>query len=218
MRGKKFSDLNRLDLDVELEMRKKNKTYEYDATGDFEDDGYYSEDETATQSAENVADLIRKEEEYIKKSSKFQRLFYFSAGTIIVCFLILIFFLASLLQKSKDDNSQIPSALYTDEEIENMRGELAELRAENEDLKNQILELTAKSAADYERPTSAASIEPEPISPVVELPKKYSVQPGDTLMAISIKFYGNQKDYVKIIEANDIEDETIFAGQILIIP
>ena len=210
MKKKKLRDM--MDIELELEIAERNKTYEDTVTDDYEDDDYYSEDDE-TQSAD--AKNFRKNEEYIK-NARFKKLFYFSAGTIAVCFIILFYLLASLLNKAKTDNSEAPSALYSDEEVQNVMGENETLRRENEDLKSQILELTADSRADYARP--AAPDEAEPVSPVTELPKKYRVQSGDTLIDISIKFYGNQKDYVKIKEANKIDGETIFAGQELIIP
>jgi LysM repeat protein len=207
MKKKKLSAISRLDLDLELEMAKSNKNYEDTVTNDFEDDDYYSEDGDA-------AKFMRKEE-YIK-NVKFKRLFFFSVGTIILCFIILFGLLASLLKKARTDAAEAPSALYSDDEVKTIIAENETLRVENEDLKNQILELTAQSRADYARPASQQTSEPD--SPVEELPRKYTVKPGDTLMDISVKFYGNQKDYVKIKEANNIEGETIFAGQALIIP
>jgi LysM repeat protein len=193
----------------DLEIAERNKIYEDTVTDEYYDEDYYSEDD-ATLSADE-----RKRNEAYIKNARFKKLFYFSAGTIAVCFIILFYLLVSLLNKAKTDNADAPSALYSDEEVQNVINENEVLRLENEDLKNQILELTAESRADYERPAPQAS---EPVSPVTELPKKYRVQTGDTLIDISIKFYGNQKDYVKIKEANKIDGETIFAGQELIIP
>lgn len=50
-------------------------------------------------------------------------------------------------------------------------------------------------------------------------PRKYTVQPGDTLSKISQRFYGNATQYEKIARANGIENPNrISVGQELEIP
>ena len=49
--------------------------------------------------------------------------------------------------------------------------------------------------------------------------KRYEIQPGDTLAAISIRMYNTDKMVDKICEYNDIEDgDQIVAGDVLILP
>ena len=49
--------------------------------------------------------------------------------------------------------------------------------------------------------------------------QSYTVQPGDTLSKISKAFYGNASQYMKIAEANNIENpDLIQVGQKLVIP
>lgn len=46
----------------------------------------------------------------------------------------------------------------------------------------------------------------------------YTVVSGDNLSKISTKFYGTAKEYKKIIDANSLTTESIYVGQVLIIP
>ena len=48
--------------------------------------------------------------------------------------------------------------------------------------------------------------------------RTYTVEPGDTLWAIAVKFYGNGVKYSLIQQANNLTDNTLRTGQILVIP
>jgi len=61
----------------------------------------------------------------------------------------------------------------------------------------------------------------DPQSPALELPapKKYTVQPGDTLGSISQQAYGTVFRWPEIAEANKLADpDIIFLGQVLVLP
>ncbi len=48
--------------------------------------------------------------------------------------------------------------------------------------------------------------------------KEYVVKEGDTLFSISMKFYNSKDGEKRIIRANHLEEEDIYAGQTLLIP
>ncbi len=48
--------------------------------------------------------------------------------------------------------------------------------------------------------------------------KKYVIKKGDTLNAISMELYGNKKNVKVIMQLNNLEDDKIFAGQMIIVP
>ena len=56
------------------------------------------------------------------------------------------------------------------------------------------------------------------IAPVEDSRTFYEVQPGDSLWAISERFYGNGSRYGEIKDANQLTSDTIFSGQSLLIP
>jgi nucleoid-associated protein YgaU len=67
-------------------------------------------------------------------------------------------------------------------------------------------DIMAEIAVDSSLPAPAAA-------------KSYTVQPGDTLSKISKSFYGSASNYMKIAEANNIENpDLIQVGQKLVIP
>lgn len=52
-----------------------------------------------------------------------------------------------------------------------------------------------------------------------DIPETYTVQEGDNLNYISLRFYGNKEMVEKIMEANEIDDpNTIYFGKVLILP
>lgn len=48
--------------------------------------------------------------------------------------------------------------------------------------------------------------------------KKYTVQKGDSLWAIAVKFYGNGNQYKKIMQANGLKSDILHIGDVLTIP
>ena len=48
--------------------------------------------------------------------------------------------------------------------------------------------------------------------------RTYAVEAGDTLWSIATKFYGNGAKYSLILQANNLTDNTLRTGQILVIP
>ena len=67
-------------------------------------------------------------------------------------------------------------------------------------------DIMAEIAVDSSLPAPAAA-------------QSYTVQPGDTLSKISKSFYGSASNYMKIAEANNIENpDLIQVGQKLVIP
>ncbi len=67
-------------------------------------------------------------------------------------------------------------------------------------------DIMAEIAVDSSLPAPAAA-------------QSYTVQPGDTLSKISKSFYGSASNYMKIAEANSIENpDLIQVGQKLLIP
>jgi len=61
---------------------------------------------------------------------------------------------------------------------------------------------------------------PTPTVPVfANIPETYTIQPGDSLFAISNMFFGDASMVERIMEVNDIEDPNhILVGQVLILP
>lgn len=86
---------------------------------------------------------------------------------------------------------------------------------QNEDL-NSIDEI--EQTPEQEQPSSPSKQEEEKIVEKVNKQKTYTVQPGDNLFRISLRFYQSQAGIEKIKNANNLHNETIFAGQTLLIP
>ena len=49
-------------------------------------------------------------------------------------------------------------------------------------------------------------------------PKSYTVQPGDSLTAIAMRFYGTTTGWTGIAAMNDIQGSVIIPGEKLVIP
>lgn len=86
-------------------------------------------------------------------------------------------------------------------------------------------EIDVKPAAPKPAAAPAAPAEAKPAAPeaghAASKEETYTVQKGDTLSAISKKFYGNANDYMKIFNANrdQLKDpDKINIGQVLKIP
>ena len=68
-------------------------------------------------------------------------------------------------------------------------------------------------------PTAAPEPPPPPPPPAPEPARTYTVVSGDTLWAISERFYGDGNQYQRIADASGIENpDLIYPGQVLTIP
>lgn len=98
--------------------------------------------------------------------------------------------------------------------------------APNENAKNAVWNAIKSVDPGYSDLTADITVDsslPQPAAAAAAAPgqsgQKYTVQPGDSLSKISQKFYGHANDYMKIAQANGIEDVNLIrAGQELDIP
>ena len=68
-------------------------------------------------------------------------------------------------------------------------------------------------------PTPEPTPTPEATPAFANLPETYTIQPGDTLFAVSQMFYGDISMVARIMELNNIEDPNhIIIGQVLVLP
>jgi len=73
--------------------------------------------------------------------------------------------------------------------------------------------------AAVQEPAPAAEPEPAPAPPPPPAPRTYTVLSGDTLRAISERFYGDGSKYQVIADASGISNpDLIYPGQVLTIP
>ncbi|MGH3725804.1 MAG: LysM peptidoglycan-binding domain-containing protein [Mycobacterium sp.] len=73
--------------------------------------------------------------------------------------------------------------------------------------------------APAEEPAATAPADAEPEAPAAPEPRTYTVESGDTLWAISERFYGDGNQYQKIADASGISNpDLIQPGQVLTIP
>ena len=73
--------------------------------------------------------------------------------------------------------------------------------------------------AAVQEPAPAAEPEPAPAPPPPPAPRTYTVVSGDTLWAISERFYGDGSKYQVIADASGISNpDLIYPGQVLTIP
>ena len=116
--------------------------------------------------------------------------------------------IALLIFKINSLNKQIIELKSHIEENAQANEKLQTVLIENENLK-KIIE-------DFNNPET----EPEPsVTPEDESKEtEYIVQAGDTLSSISKKFYGSTNFYNKIIEKNNLTNESLHVNQKLIIP
>ena len=107
-----------------------------------------------------------------------------------------------------------------------VRGKVITLKGKAEsreaaNLAMQKIDQTVKADNIVNAMEVAKAPEPEPVVEEVSVERFYEVVSGDTLGAISQKYYGKASDYMKIFEANrDILDnpDLIKVGQKLKIP
>jgi len=118
---------------------------------------------------------------------------------------------ASVLEKVKEENVLL-SHLHVQDDKLFMQG-----AAPNEDCKNAVwnqIKSVDPAFSDLVCDLSIDSSLPAPVHA-----QKYTVQPGDTLSKISQQFYGSPNHYMKIAQANGIENPNLIqVGQELDIP
>ena len=109
--------------------------------------------------------------------------------------------------------------------LDMIQNEGAQLQNLNLDGNQLYLKATANSAVSKDRIWNAIkAVDPTfaDLKHDIEFTntdQTYTVQPGDNLSKISKHFYGDANKYVKIMQANKLEDpDKIKAGQELIIP
>jgi nucleoid-associated protein YgaU len=109
----------------------------------------------------------------------------------------------------------------------NMEGDRLLIRAEvaNEDLKNEIWNAIKAIDPTYSDLHADIIINPGLTPPAQssanQKQKKYTVQPGDSLLKIAQRFYGNANEYQRIFEANRdrlSDPDHIQQGAELVIP
>ncbi len=100
---------------------------------------------------------------------------------------------------------------------------------ENNLTPERVLQMMAEEARATPEPatTPAPVITPPPPEPTPEppktttreIPKKYTVKSGDSLIGISVKFYGDKSMVEEIMLLNNLEDaDKIYFGKVLLLP
>ena len=87
---------------------------------------------------------------------------------------------------------------------------------ENESSTQEILTVAAPTLPTEE---NAAQVTSEAAEAAVNRPASYTVQPGDTLIEISKRFYGSSQMVMQLKEINGLDDiNKIYIGQELTLP
>lgn len=87
---------------------------------------------------------------------------------------------------------------------------------ENESSTQEILTVAAPTLPTEENAAQGTS---EAAEAAVNRPASYTVQPGDTLIEISKKFYGSSQMVMQLKEVNGLDDiNKIYIGQELTLP
>ena len=98
------------------------------------------------------------------------------------------------------------------------QGELIRLKNENLNLQKQLLEAKQRAAALSVTAVKRAEENKSPLPPGA---KRHTVQPGETLGTIALKYYGSKARSADILDANNVQlggKDRIKPGQVLIIP
>lgn len=98
------------------------------------------------------------------------------------------------------------------------QSELVRLKNENLAMEKQLLEARQRAAA---LSVTAAKRAEENKAPLPPGAKRHTVQPGETLGTIAVKYYGSKARSADILDANNVQlggKDRIRPGQILIIP
>lgn len=146
-----------------------------------------------------------------------------SLGKIFIASLFVIFLclIAVLLFKINSLNTQLENVKLQVDENSKAKEKLQTVLIENENMKKMIEDLGNNQKTEI----SSESVQPnqitnnyEAVIPHADQETEYIVQSGDTLSAISKKFYGTTNLYNKIIERNKLTTENLNENQKLIIP
>lgn len=128
--------------------------------------------------------------------------------------------LSNIASDGKDEQEAETSA-QGEQETSGQNGQLAD----GQSVDGQVSSTSAQEPLTVEIPTLAAGNgEPSNTTDSVEeaainRPAAYTVQPGDTLIEISKKFYGSSRMVMQIKEANGLDDiNKIYIGQELTLP
>jgi nucleoid-associated protein YgaU len=124
---------------------------------------------------------------------------------------------ASVLDKIKEEGVVLAHCHVQDDKL------FLQGAAPSEDAKNAVWNQIKAVDATYSDLTCDLSVDsslPQPApAATAAAGQKYTVEPGDTLSKISLKFYGHANDYQKIADANGIENVNLIkVGQELDIP
>ncbi len=105
----------------------------------------------------------------------------------------------------------------TDEKTQQQTSDEEQPQTENSD--GQSAETQNSTLAASENTQEILTIEVPTVEAAVNRPASYTVQPGDTLIEISRKFYGSSQMVMQIKEANGLDDiNKIYIGQELTLP
>ncbi len=119
-----------------------------------------------------------------------------------------------MTEKNKDPFREAREKIKRQQEA---RAQSAEEKARKEEMDRRLAAARAKARAEHEKQMAKAAAQEE-----VSLPAEYTVQPGDTLSAIALKFYGNAALWQEIYKANKKvigkDPGLIKVGQVLTIP
>ncbi len=142
---------------------------------------------------------------------------------IIIILILLVLAIRSTF-KISSLNKEIETLKIDKENLLQDQKDYSLLKLENEDLKEQLWFLTettnVPNATQDDETETETETKPETEEVVEEnkLPASYTVKSGDNLSKISDLFYGDPSKYYKIVTANNIDPNTLYAGQQLIIP
>ncbi len=133
---------------------------------------------------------------------------------------IVIILLSVALINSMVKNAELQSTIKEQERnlenYESLNQQITELRLEKEELLEQLMSYTNNNV--LQPVDNNENLPIDDIANENSLPTEYTVVAGDNLVKISQKFYDNKNDYNKIIEANNLTNDNIHVGQVLVIP
>lgn len=161
-----------------------------------------------------------------------------SAGALALVLCVSLSSCNRLQPKSPADDTEQQKAAA---ELDSLRNEVRDLKTDNNDLHRQIFELQKKLAAAQEAKAAPAAPPPpsapaatahaagfstNPITAAAEKlvgkeTRTYTVEKGDTLSSISLKYYKTRAHWKDIADANHnaLGNSTMLkVGQVLIIP